>query len=236
MGKGGIIAIFPSMGWPKGVKRGAISSVIKTETMASPVSTKKMKVGMSPEVVILNTKLETYMETFVENQIGHSTDAEIIGYLEDKVGKEKNADTVNELHSHLEHVIEIRNDGVIRLNDELDAMAESTSIFTSQENLILSMDRMNLKQLEQFDEFLKLCMKKSEFIHLASTNIHPEYKNEELIYTALCDFAENNTKSKYNATNNYRVRIAPRQNSGLGRANSSSSNNGGAGYESQDTT
>lgn len=234
------------MPWPKGrprkqVKEEAEEEEEEMKKSSTPASAKKAKVAevVSPEVMILNTKLETYMETFMED--GQRMPNEITGHLEEKIGKEKNSEVVTELHAHLEATLENRNSRVFEVNDSLNELSEITTIFPAQENMLLSMDRMNLKELEQFDGFLKLCMKKSEFVHLTSTKIHPEYEKEELIYTALCDFDENGTRDRYKASNNFRVRMAPRANSGIVRASSGSSSSSaghgvGGGYDSQDTT
>ena len=217
------------MGWPKGKSR---KPFLQEEEMkkTSPVLAKRARTGeLSSDGMILNTKLATYMETFIDGQDGQAMHSEITSHLEQRIGNEKNGETVSELHGYLETVLDSRNSEVFRLNDELDTLAENTTIFQEQEMMLLKMDRMDLKQLEQFDGFLQLCLKKSQFMHVASTSIHPEYEHEELIYTALCDFAENSTKDKYKASNNYRVRIAPRQNSGLGVGRNNAS-------ESQKTT
>ena len=223
------------MGWPKGKSRKPIEEEEEKEgeemKKATPLG-KKAKTGeLSSDAVIFNTKLETYLETYTEQHEHQCMDSEITGHLEDKIGKEKNADTVSELHGHLEGVLEARNDKVIVLNKELDEISQSTTITSAQEQILLSMDRMDLKAIQQFDGFLQLCLKKSEFVHLTSTVIHREYIQQELIYTALCDFAENNTKDAYKANNNYRVRMAPRASSSIMRSSSSSGGN-----DTQETT
>ena len=224
------------MGWPKGKSRRPIQEEEEEEEMKktpSPVINKRQKAeDMSGEAKILLTKLETYLEVYVDANEGQCMVSEITNHLEDKIGKEKNDETVAELHTVLEAKLEARNQKVLGLNAEMEEMAEITTIYSGvQENMLLSLDKMDLKQLEQFDGFLQLCLKKSEFLHSASIIIHPEYEKEELIYTALCDFAENNVKGSYKANNKFRVRIAPRIPSG--RASSSSS---AYPTESQETT
>ena len=60
MGNGGIIAIFPSMGWPKGLKRGV--SAIKTETTMASVTPKVKRSGMTPATEKLLNMLEALMK------------------------------------------------------------------------------------------------------------------------------------------------------------------------------
>jgi len=230
------------MGWPKGKPRRPIEKEEKEEEMKkntpSPVINKRQKVGeMSGDATILLARLETYRETFVESQNNQCMHSEITNHLEEKIGKEKNGEVVTELHTYLETLLEARNEKVSELNAELDELAETTTIYTgSQEDMLVSMDKMDVKQLHQFSGFLTLASKKCQFLNLASTIINPEYEKEELIYTALCEYAENNVKGAYKPTNRYRVRIAPRAPSN-GRGATSSSSSGANPYttESQET-
>ena len=156
MGNGGIIAIFPSMGWPKGLKRGV--SAIKTETTMASVTpskggAKKLSATTGRLLVmieaLLKAKLHRAVGSLSVNQLARETEEQLVNLIipdsEFELEQEK------ELLEFLSARIDERNEKCLNNRERIIDEWNESRLTAQQDTELEGLDEMNIEQLEQFN-------------------------------------------------------------------------------------
>ena len=202
MGNGGIIAIFPSMGWPKGLKRGVLATEKET-TMASVTpfkgGAKKLSATTGRLLVmieaLLKAKLHRAVGSLSVNQLARETEEQLVNLIipdsEFELEQEK------ELLEFLSARIDERNEKCLNNRERITDEWNESRLTAQQDTELEGLDEMNIEQLEQFKVYISIATKKIEWLLSFSPKLHVQFDIDEGMFSGLLEREERRTRKSF---------------------------------------